>query len=270
MIDNHKADEFLLEDNFVVDGEASEAKTASRIRSEAVFPYASLEDAQSIIQIMHAAGGVPLSRDQIQARIGGGRSLFISKLSAAVIFGLVTRTDRTFRMTPLAHRMLSDNADVMAQARVDALLTPELYNKIIEHFRGMQLPGREGVENAFRRFGVSEKQKDRARQVFERSALYAGYLNSARDRLVAPVIGSGQSVTTESRAITSQATNTEDPDPSEEKLIRGMLDLLPKIGSEWKAEERARWLRRLSNNLAAVYDADDDEVIEIKIRKQGD
>lgn len=267
MLDIQKMDEQILE-NVVSSSseELQDAKSVNRIRSEAVFPYASLEDAQTIVQAMRVAGDVPMTRDQIHAKLSVGRSLFVSKLSAAIIFGLVVKTDKVIRMTSLAHRMLSSEPDTAAQARVSALLTPEVYRKVIEHFRGKQIPGREGLENAFQSFGVSERQKERARQVFERSAIFAEYLNSARDRLVAPVIQSASPAASEFPVIPSNAKDASESDPSDEKLIRGMLDLLPKAGSEWKAADRARWLRRLSNNLAAIYDPNDETEIEIAVK----
>jgi hypothetical protein len=128
-------------------------------------------------------------------------------------------------------------------------------------------------------FGVAPKQKDRARQAFERSALFAGYLNSTKDRLVQPIVNGGTQIQTKAfaQAISEASVALSDAgsqckpvrvdDPSEEKLIRGMLDRLPALGEPWPVQDRARWLRRFAHNLAMVYDPDDDTEIEVTVMR---
>ncbi len=72
------------------------------------------------------------------------------------------------------------------QARITAFLNVPLYRRLYENYKGRNLPPDPGLEQAIVNLGVSAKQKERARQVFQRSANYAGFFNQGRNRLILP------------------------------------------------------------------------------------
>jgi hypothetical protein len=78
---------------------------------------------------------------------------------------------------------------ILDQARVDAFLHVPLFQAIYQNHETGLLPDDQGLETEIIQLGVSEKQADRARQAFQRSAEQAGFFKNAKDRLVLPATG---------------------------------------------------------------------------------
>jgi hypothetical protein len=261
--------------------EPQAGKRAVADRSTIAFPYVPLEDAIAVARTIFESG-ISLSRDQIGALLGADPSSggFRLKLSAARTFKLIDIADGRYELSDIGIRILSTDETEARIARRDAFLAVPLYLKAFEAFKGRVLPPRPaGVESAFVNFGVAPKQKDKARLAFEKSALSAGFFHAGKDRLVEPIIGTPNTVSIlktnhHTPADPAQAPQHEESpprqsevanDPSEEKLIRGMLDRLPPLGEPWSIGDRARWLRRLAHNLAMVYAPDEDSDIEVRV-----
>ena len=131
----------------------------------------------------------------------------------------------------------------------------------------------EGLQNAFRSYGVSSKQTEKARQVFQRSAEFAGFFPNGRDRLIEPIVGvqlasatlSGSGVVTHDTKVDNVPDDgvpihPKGPkDPLKEPLIYGLLIRMPEAGAPWDHAARAKWLQLLAANLDAVYEAAGDQ-----------
>ena len=105
---------------------------------------------------------------------------------------------------------------------------------------------------------MSEKQKGRARQVFERSAEQAGFFEHGKNRLVAPGVASGQHPP---KGKDVGSGNDSGTGGSDDPLIRALIQKLPPNGP-WSADERVTWLKMLTMAFQITYGPD--EAIEIK------
>ena len=130
-----------------------------------------------------------------------------------------------------------------------------------------------GLENAIVTLGVSPKQKDKARQAFQRSAKFAGFFELGQDRLVQPV-----SKPSGTSAQNPTGTQVEDipPKPQEKPItngfhpfIQGLLEKLPGADKKWTVEARAKWLQTAANIFDLMYvDEDGNGTILVEV-KQG-
>ena len=263
-----------------------EAASAKREFSSVQFPYNDLDDAIGTAGAVLKMGGVPLERDQLAAALGlaasGGN--FALKLSAARMFGLVEPAQGRFQLTELGFEILDPSRERGARAK--AFLNVELYRKAFDAFKGKALPPRpHGLENAFVQFGVSPKQKDRARHVFDRSARSAGFFPGGNeDRLVQPVILDAPSSSPAER----QPERQPDVEPQERALhdhiavptgrrldpfIKGLLDRLPDTKplpdkAEWSVEDRARWLQAAAQIFDLIYSGNDG-FVAVEFKRKG-
>jgi len=87
-------------------------------------------------------------------------------------------------LTPLGIRVINPQQE--KAARADSFLLVPLYKRVFDDYRGNMLPGNNALEAAMEKLGVAPKQKNKARQVFQRSATQAGYFAFGTNRLVAP------------------------------------------------------------------------------------
>jgi hypothetical protein len=248
------------------------------IRSDIAFPYIGLDDATLIAQAIFN-NGASLSRDQIAGVMGlTGNGSFSLRIAAARMFGLIdSAPDGKYILTDLGNSIMSTDEYEAKFARKEAFLRVPLYQKTYETFRNRNLPHRpHGLEQAFVTFGVSPKQKDKARQAFERSAQAAGFFDVSRDRLVEPIIAPAMPAGTKSITLSGNIIEQEEPaaaaapialDATQEPLIHGLLKRMPPIGTDWPLKDRVKWLRTLAGNLDAVYTNKDfpDDQIELKI-----
>ena len=132
--------------------------------------------------------------------------------------------------------------------------------KSSEKYRGGVLPPAAALERDIVGLGVAEKQKDRARQVLERSAELSGFFESGRNRLVMPAF-----------AVKADAPPSTDPgDDSDAKpkkggggggfdhdpLIIGLFQKLPQPDEDWEEADRLKWLQTAANIFDLVYKGD--------------
>jgi hypothetical protein len=269
------------EDAGIVDATTEPAERGRRAapdRSEIAFPYVNLEEAMALARALHE-NGLSLSRDQLASVLGttptGGS--FSLRLGAARMFGLLENADGRQTLTDLGSRLLSDDDAEARQAKKEAFLLVPLYKRVWTEFRGKQLPPRpHGIENAFVSFGVAPRQKDKARQAFDKSATFAGFFPNGRDRLVEPIINGG-AVARATPDVAKEEPEREKPrgkpntnGATDDPLIHGLLIRLPAPGEVWGYDKRVRWLQILANNFEMVYRSNDDpesqdvSVIEVK------
>lgn len=249
--DDAELDSDMGEEN----GEAS-----ARERSSIAFPYLPLDDAIPVARALYSQGGGSGTISQVAAWMGHDTiqsGAFRTKMAAARLFGLIHVARNSASLSPLGRQMVDPAAE--EAARVRAFLSVPLYRKTFEKYDGYPLPPDTGLEAEFVRLGVSEKQKSRARQVFQRSAKQAGFFANGKQRLVLPKIKeqptqptpdakdpSGDSTITE-RTLTTIRSRTPHP------LIAALFETVPEEGAPWDFDAREKWLSTAKSIFDLVY-----------------
>lgn len=251
------------------DGKQREQSTIS-------FPYQDLDEGIEIAKAIHQLHGSQSQTDQIAAHIGQSltSSSFKMKIATAKIFGLVTTSSGGMvSLTSLGSKIA--DAQQEKAARVEAFLTVPLYKAVYEQFKGTVLPPQNGLEAAIGTLGVALKQRERARQVLQRSAQQAGFFQFGTDRLIMPAIKASATaapaVDPADDAAGDKKRKTKDEDGGEElhPFIKGLLKKLPTPESEWPMENRAKWLQAAINIFDLMYTDSDDgrRGINIELKK---
>lgn len=254
---------------------SEQADKPERLHSSVQFPYGDLDTAVEVPAAMHGAGYRECAPDQLAAamkqQVSSGS--FRGKIAVARAFGLVDTAPGRIAITDLGYRILDPSQQ--KKARVDSFLSVELYRKLYDEFRGKQLPPRPAaLERTFERYGVSPKQTDKARQVFDRSAKQAGFFDHGPDRLILPG-GLDAAERPEPSALESRelpptirigggSDGGGDAPSHLDPLIVALLHKMPK-GKVWPIADRIRWLRALAINLSFVYEVDNGNASEITI-----
>jgi hypothetical protein len=164
------------------------------------------------------------------------------------VFGLITTGSKQVALTD-AGRAIVD-ADRAAQARVDAFLAVPLYARLFERYQGTTLPGTNvALEADLVDLGVAEKQKDRARQVFQRSAEQAGFFAQGRNRLVRPAIRQ----TDNERPTRTDESGNGGGGGGDHPMVRLLVNSLPKAGDVWPRTERDKWVKLAQAAFDVVY-----------------
>ena len=192
------------------------------------------------------------------------------RTAAARLFGLITYTQSRFELTPLGFEILGSDERVRRTARATAFFSVPLFSKVYNEFKGKQLPPRpHGLEAAFARFGVPDKQRGNARIAFDKSARQAGFFDAGADRLVEPIIAgaalSGMGTVAADASVIKgdsgapvfrQSKTHEREDGDLHPFIRGLLETLPKVDSDWPIEGRRRWLQTAAYIFDLLYKGD--------------
>lgn len=184
-------------------------------------------------------------------------STFRVQVYAARTFGVLSGEASRHKLTDLGLCIVDTMRE--REARVRAFLNVPLYSAIFERFKGGQLPPAAALEREMVTLGVAPKQKDRARQVFERSAEQAGFFAHGRDRLIQPGIAPSHHNPPPQEEERGGGNNggghgggsggSDDVDP----IIRGLLVRLPKTGSVWPTQQRKLWLKLLEGSFELIY-----------------
>lgn len=244
--------------------EAPTTAEAKREISSIQFPYGSLDDAISFARSVHEVGGQNCLTEQIAGhlRVSPTGGAFRTRMAHSRIFGLVEFEKGTVRLTPLGMRIV--DATQEASARVDAFLTVPLYKAIFEKYKGYTLPPPAALEREMGALGVSSKQTDRARQVFDRSAKEAGFYWAGMDRLTLPVLKSKPETRPidETPPTASPAFGGGSGGGGYHPFVEGLLKTLPPVGQQWPVRDRAKWLKLAANAFDLIYEGDGE--IEIK------
>lgn len=257
-----------------VNAEATAAKQ-SREFSTIQFPYGDLSDAIAVASGMMKLGAVAADPDQLAGAMGlsPGSGNFRTKVTTAKTFGVIDSQQGKYKLTEVGFAVV--DKDRAASAKVDAFLTVPLYRKLYEEFRGKMLPPRPAaLENTIMNFGVAPKQKERARQAFDRSAQQAGFFDSGgRDRLIKPAVSALGLASDDPPAVESSAPDMGDgngsgagygnrfsggngggrPPRGLHPFIEGLLQTLPEPGTLWTIEGRAAWLQAAAQNFTLIY-----------------
>ncbi|WP_260703265.1 hypothetical protein [Edaphobacter flagellatus] len=252
------------------------ADKGERERSRIEFPYFSLDEATKIAKGVFELGST-CQIDQLaghlnQSATGGG---FRVKLMAARTFGLITYTQGSASLTDLGSKLF--DPDTEREAKAEAFLKVPLYNAIYEQYKNKMLPGNVGLEGAMVNLGVAAKQKDKARQAFQRSAKEAGFFAYGTTKLVYPVLGTLERVAKEKGAdIPLDTPKIHDKKTSNSggtgggdlhPFIQGLLKTLPEVATEWTQQGRQQWLQTAAGIFNLIYQAsaDDKGTIQVAI-----
>ena len=259
------------------EGEAATAE--KRQRSAIAFTYDDFDAAAAVAQAIHSnAGHGTCSLAQLAPwmKQSAKSSGFRVQLAAARLFGLIDSDNaESYRLTPLGIRVV-DPAQARA-ARVEAFLSVPLFKALYEKYKGTVTPPNAALEREIVALGVSEKQKARARQVFESSAKQTGFREHGPAQLVMPAVvvpppgaqnpppagggGDGGNGGGNSGGGGGGVGVELDLDP----LLIALLQKIPSQGAEWPRDRRLRWFRTFAMNVSQVYDADDDDPVELTI-----
>lgn len=248
---------------------------ATRERSTILFPYQDLEDAIRVAKGVHTLGGSSCQVDQLAAQLGHTvtSGAFQQRLNTARIFGLLTNSKGMVTLTMLGVQIVDPQQQ--KSAKVGSFLNVPLYKKVYEHFKGASLPPPSGLDATIVGFGVSAKQKETARRVFQRSAEQAGFFEIAKDRLTYPSLkGAGESsappLNVEDHPAYSGKKKTiggggGDGRDGHHPLIEGLIKALPQPGADWPVEARRKWLQAAAMNFDFVYTEPTDSQASIKV-----
>lgn len=240
--------------------EADQVKR-ERERSRIEFPYTDLESAVDLVRALQRHGGTVCEPDQLagwmdQSPTGG---TFRSRLSASRLFGLVETQQGQVSLTPLGQEIVDDAKG--RAARVEAFLRAPLYRAMYEKYKGFPLPPPPAVERQMVGLGVPEKQKERARQTFTKSAIYAGFIDQQSGRVVKPGNGGGAQPAADKAPVKvaergGGGGGSGDGEPPLHLLIQGLLKTLPPPSSEWSVAEQAKWLQTAASIFGLIYKSD--------------
>jgi hypothetical protein len=242
------------------DGEA-------RQRSSIGFPYNNLGDAMEVAQAIHSHAGTGDCDDaQLSAwmNLSAKSSGYRIQVSAARMFGLVETTGGRHKLTPLGLSIVDPQQE--RSARAQAFLTVPLYKAMYEKYKTGVLPPAAALERDIVGLGVAEKQKERARQVFERSAEQGGFFEHGKNRLVMPAVVLREPPPADLPGEKNGGGGGGDDGLEGLGLDPLLIALLKKIptSGEWPAAQRVRWFRTFAMNVSQIYD-EDSEPVEMKI-----
>lgn len=250
------------------DAAATTTEESKRFRSELSFPYSDLESVIDLTQTLHSKAGTSCETDELaawmnQSATGG---TFRTRLSAAKMFGLIDTGQGRVTLTQLGRDALNGSG-VERAARVEAFLRPDLFRLMYEQNKGNALPPPAAVERQMEQFGISPKQKERARQTFQKSAQYAGFIDAATGRFIKPGIGAAPrddaSVAQDNPVKPGGGGGGGGDPPAIDPIIQGLLSRLPKSGDVWPEADRKLWLELLAGSFKLIYrDKDDREDFE--------
>jgi hypothetical protein len=251
-------------------GSSKTLESGSRESSKIEFPYSDLESAIEVAKAIQHVGGSGCTWDQLAAKMnqaanGGG---FRTRIASAKTFGLLTYGGGSVMLTKLGGQICDPEQE--APAKAEAFLCVPLYRAIHEQFKGLTLPPAPGLEAAMVTLGVAPKQKERARQVFTKSATLAGFFAYGPNRLVAPAFKNGRKAEdsacpSETESEQKRASGTGSSDSSKRHpFIEGLLETLPPAALntpkiEWSLKDRQDWLQTAAGIFNLIYKSGSDE-----------
>ncbi|MEX0828564.1 MAG: hypothetical protein WD005_06420, partial [Haliea sp.] len=152
---------------------------------------------------------------------------------------------------------------------------------------GHALPAAAALEREIVTLGVAQKQRAKARQVFERSARQAGFIQQDTERFVTPPKAARQSGASDgAKGAGRESGGANDGGQgtggnssggsggggefdSLDPFIQGLLKRLPKPDSTWSMQDRANWLIAAEQVFKLIYKTDGQDQYGIKIDVAG-
>lgn len=258
-------------------GQAGEDAKRTRERSAIQFPYSNFNDAAQLAEAIHSnVGNGTCSLSQLAAWTNQSvkSSGYRVQVASARLFGLLdSEGSDSYRLTPLGKQLADPNSE--RKAKAEAFLNVPLFDAIYKNHKDGVLPPAAALEREMVGLGVADKQKSRARQIFERSAEQTGFFAFGKNRLVMPAIavkddpppkddpggnGGGGSGGSSGNGGGNGGGEFSDLDP----LLLALLRKIPSTEEGWPQDKRLRWFKTLAMNVSQIYD-DDDDPVELSI-----
>jgi hypothetical protein len=250
-------------------------ETGKRQRSSIGFPYMDLNEAITLAKAIHnnvGTGTCTLEQLAPWVKQSPTSSGFRSRLAASRLFGLINadRSDALF-LTDLGRLVVDAKREREGRAR--AFLSVPLFSALHDKFKGTVVPPTAALEKELVALGVASTLTDTARRVMERSAEEAGFYESGRDRLVMPGFVPSENTFFEATVETNGtgsgggtgSGNGGGVDLHLDPLLIALLKKIPSSEKDWPAQTRLRWFRTFAMNVSQIYDAAEDEPVEMKI-----
>lgn len=244
--------------------EATSKATNARQRSTIGFPYMDLNAAVEMAQAIHGHVGLGEADDDqlaLWTNQSAKSSTFRVQVYASRTFGVIEGDGGHHKLTDIG-RMVVDPSRAR-EGRVKAFLAVPLYKAVYEKYKGGTLPPAAALEREITQLGVSDKQKERARQILERSAEQAAFFEHGKGRLVAPGIMSGQGHVIREQQGSGAGGGSGGGSGALDPLIAALIQKLPSSGKPWLVDDRISWLQMASMAFQMVY-GPEQETIEIK------
>ncbi len=231
----------------------------SRQRSTISFPYVDLKSAIELAEAIHGNVGLGEGDDaQLAAWTNQSTksSTFRVQISGARLFGLMA-TDGSGRhkLTDLGRAVVDPNQAGEAKAR--AFLAVPLFKAVFDNYKNGVLPPAAALARDMVGLGVAQKTKDRARQIFERSAEQAGFFAHGKNRLVMPAVAiRGEQPPRDEKREDANGSGDSGGGgdvPPIDPIIAGLLKRLPKSGDVWPETDRKLWLQLLEGSFKLIY-----------------
>jgi hypothetical protein len=227
-----------------------------------------LDSAIELASAIHAhVGHGDCDDDQLAAwsNQSAKSSTFRVQVYAARTFGVLEGEGAKHKLTDLGRSIVDSNQS--RAARVRAFLNVPLFKALFDNHRSGVLPPTAALEREIVQLGVSEKQKGRARQVFERAAEEAGFFEHGKNRLVMPGVAPGampaKNKEKDKNGESQHHHGGGNGGGPQDTLIQALIEKLPPTGP-WSADERMNWLKLLTMAFQIAYG----QVEEIEIKKQ--
>lgn len=155
--------------------------TKRKINRSAAYPGVTLEKAiEATKQLRDNLGSGPYSRDSAAIALGynGVSGASVTKVSACVHFGLLTRTGNAYSQASLSDQLFRPTSEEERLAAIrTAALKPTLYAKLVADFDGRALPNM--LDNLLvRNYGITERVAKDVSSIFIKSLQYAGVLKN--------------------------------------------------------------------------------------------
>ena len=234
-----------------------QAEAVPRGRSTIEFPYLDLDNAVEIVKKIHEVEGDRCAWKQLATKLsvapeGGG---FRMRMVSAKTYGLVTYERGQIMLTELGIHAADPVHE--KRARFEAFSTVPLFKQLFDRLNGQPLPPVAAIERMVENLGVAPKQKDKARQVFQRAAKQAGLFDLSSDRLsMPPGLGQASRVPAPKEELQPAQNNgygTGSGGGDHPPFIKGLLDKLPKPEADWPIEARVKWLTTAANIFDLMY-----------------
>ena len=238
--------------------DAADTPEGGRQRSSIAFPYSDLAAPIQLALAIHENVGTGVC-DDTQLSAWTNQSLksssFRTQVYAARMFGILGGEAGKHRLTELGRAIVDPQQ--ARESKTRAFLTVPLYKAAYEKYKGGVIPPAAALERDFVGMGVADKQKDRARQVFERAAEQAGFFEHGRNRLVAPGIQQGAEPPKFQVEENGGGGGGGGDGLTGDPLIDALVKKLPKAGRQWPAAERQTWMKMMSMAFDLAYGVSD-------------
>ena len=260
------------EEDDQIEQEESGEEGKTRQRSTIGFPYTDFDTAIAVAMAIHGnVGHGTCSTSQLAPwmKMSLKSSGFRTQLAAARLFGLIdSDSSDSYRLTALGTRVV-DPAQARS-AKADAFLNVPLFAALFEKYKTGVTPPTAALEREIVVLGVPEKQKARARQVFESSAQQSGFRGHGANRLVMPAVMVAPPPPVPPSSGGGSGGGSTDIGLDLDPLLIALLQKIPPQHESWPAERRIRWFKTFAMNVSQVYDDDNDPVeMDIKLQATG-